>query len=685
MTFGLAALFGVDLFDSSAYHKFARRGQLHVPGRDGRDRGSARTDLPLCALCGDSAPRGRALAHGGARSSDGPAQPLRVDRGDRSRAAGDPRRHALGARGATGVGAPRPSGRGWTRRWPHPRSSGRASPRADVPSARSGTESVAAAGRSSDSNSAASFSAGRTPARPIARRRAPAGVPLASPRPRPVRSPDLLERPLPRSARCPSNSRTCTRSARTWDSPEFDRPSPPSTPDRDPRNSVVARIPDLDADLDHDWSEEWTDRQLRSHSSSGSTVGGGASSSPGGPLVGERSRRTGRSAKIVRGGPDVRRSAPDGLPHPTFRGGELVRERARSAGSAWWWKRTRCRSSGGSEPLLPLRRRTPTRRSSRARAPCWSTGTTPSSRSVACCSPPRDGPPPSRRGGRRGTTAHVRRPLPEVRGRGAPAVSHRHPTARSESDPVHHAPPQTLSADGLDDAVRGGWRRDTMTETFLLLQLDSEGSPSTRRSPRSSRTWASVRRPRDTTSSTSGGVPPAVRETLEFADRIQEALRGSRVSFPDRIDGGVKPAEPGGRERRAPREETARAFRYTGPRWWSSGSNRLRTRRRSGSWTTRPRSSASPPTCTGRRPAVSTPARRRTITWRSCPDLVRRRSRRPTWSLAELDAVAFAQGPGLGPCLRAGRRWRACSPSPGIKPSRPGEPLRRARRDRPSR
>ncbi len=52
MTFAFAALFGVDLFDSSAYHKFARRGKLLQP--DGTvDLASVREPTCRCELCAE--------------------------------------------------------------------------------------------------------------------------------------------------------------------------------------------------------------------------------------------------------------------------------------------------------------------------------------------------------------------------------------------------------------------------------------------------------------------------------------------------------------------------------------------------------------------------------------------------------------------------------------------------------
>jgi hypothetical protein len=69
-----------------------------------------------------------------------------------------------------------------------------------------------------------------------------------------------------------------------------------------------------------------------------------------------------------------------------------------------------------------------------------------------------------------------------------------------------------------------------MTETFLLLQLDSEGAPYSK--------VAEILENMGFRPETEGydfvydwGRTVGVRETLELADRIQEALRGSRVAF----------------------------------------------------------------------------------------------------------------------------------------------------------
>ena len=72
--------------------------------------------------------------------------------------------------------------------------------------------------------------------------------------------------------------------------------------------------------------------------------------------------------------------------------------------------------------------------------------------------------------------------------------------------------------------------RGTMTRTFLLLQLDSEGAPYSE--------IAEVLEDLGFRAETEGydfaydwGRPATISESLLFADRIQEALRGLRVRF----------------------------------------------------------------------------------------------------------------------------------------------------------
>jgi len=69
-----------------------------------------------------------------------------------------------------------------------------------------------------------------------------------------------------------------------------------------------------------------------------------------------------------------------------------------------------------------------------------------------------------------------------------------------------------------------------MTQTFLLLQLDSEGAPYSK--------VAEILESLGLRAETEGydfvydwGRAATIHETLELADRIQAALRGSQVSF----------------------------------------------------------------------------------------------------------------------------------------------------------
>jgi hypothetical protein len=79
-----------------------------------------------------------------------------------------------------------------------------------------------------------------------------------------------------------------------------------------------------------------------------------------------------------------------------------------------------------------------------------------------------------------------------------------------------------------------------MTRTFLLLQLDSEGAPYSK--------VAEVLESLGLRPETEGydfvydwGRAATIRETLELADRIQAALRGSKVLF--RVETSEEPAE----------------------------------------------------------------------------------------------------------------------------------------------
>lgn len=322
MTFGLAALFGVDLFDSSAYHKFARRGQLMFPEGTVAIE-DLREPICRCALCAETplpevarwpmAEREARMALHNLSESieeigrvrqairDGTLWEL-VER----RASAHP---ALRAGVDEAMAAPEVF-------WPCEPESRRAF-REIRP------ESVRRPVVVRFQHRLASFSAGRTPARPIAR--------LAL-------RPEFLSRvpALDRSGRpiwwyapsplgpVPLELTDLYPVGPYLGLAEFTDP-PRHRPPTEIR-AEVARIPDLDADTDHDWSGEWTDRQLRSLLEW--QYGSAVASSLRGPLVGERSRRTGRIRRILRAGDPMFVVGPDGLPHPTFRGGELVREAA---------------------------------------------------------------------------------------------------------------------------------------------------------------------------------------------------------------------------------------------------------------------------------------------------------------------------------------------------------------------
>ena len=68
------------------------------------------------------------------------------------------------------------------------------------------------------------------------------------------------------------------------------------------------------------------------------------------------------------------------------------------------------------------------------------------------------------------------------------------------------------------------------TKTYLLLQLDSEGAPYSKVAEiLESVGFQAEKEGYDFVYDWGRSAP--VRETLELADRIQEALRGARVSF----------------------------------------------------------------------------------------------------------------------------------------------------------
>ena len=319
MTFGLAALFGVDLFDSSAYHKFARRGQLMFPeGTVSVD--AIREPICRCALCAETPladvakwpPRERearlALHNlsvsfeeiGRVRQAirDGTLWEL-VER----RASGHPalRAGVDAAYAAPEVfwGAEPESRRAF--REVRPESTGR-------PAAVRFRARVDA------------FVASRTPSVSLAR--------LAL-------RPEFL-------ARVPTHDRSGR--AIEWVSPtplgpvpleltdlypvgpylgvgEFEAPPRHRSPTE--ISAEVARALTVEAERDRDWTDAWTVRQIASLLEWQYGAAVAAVLAPG--LVGERSRRTGRLRRLLRDGEPQFVIGPDGLPRPTFRGGERLR------------------------------------------------------------------------------------------------------------------------------------------------------------------------------------------------------------------------------------------------------------------------------------------------------------------------------------------------------------------------
>jgi len=318
MTFAFAALHGVDLFDSSAYHKFARRGKLLFPeGTVSID--TVREPICRCTLCAKTpldvlatlAPRERephlalhnllvsfeevAVVRQAIR--DGTLWEL-VER----RAAGHPALRA-GLRRATS----RPE-----TFWPA------------EPESRRAFREVSAESR--DRPSVVRF-VGRVHAfvadRPLAREMPPVAL-----------RPEYLSRIPARDLA----GRILAWNAITSLGPipleltelypvgpflglaEFESPRVHRSPSE--VASDLADRTDLDADLEHDWTEEWTDRQI--FALLDWQYGRDAAARIRPELRGERSRRTGRLRKLLSADAPFFVIGDDGLPRPTFRGAALL-------------------------------------------------------------------------------------------------------------------------------------------------------------------------------------------------------------------------------------------------------------------------------------------------------------------------------------------------------------------------
>ncbi len=318
MTFALAALFGVDLFDSSAYHKFARRGALmFADGTYALDE--LRERVCQCALCATTplsdvrgwpaAERERHLARhnlvlsleevGRVRQAirDGTLWEL-AER----RAAGHP---ALRA----GLVAARQHAEIFL---------------ATEPDARRAFREVTAESR--DRPSAVRFRR-RVDAYRAGRAVGPR-IPRVALRPeylRGIPTEDRTGAPIAWESETPFGPVPLELTERYPVGPylgpeEFLAPPRHRSP-ADVGRALRARA-DLEADLDRDWTEAWTRRQVEAllRFEYGPEVGPALAA----PCVGERSRKTGRLRGLR--GPDGPRFVvgPDGTPRPTFRGGGAV-------------------------------------------------------------------------------------------------------------------------------------------------------------------------------------------------------------------------------------------------------------------------------------------------------------------------------------------------------------------------
>ncbi|HYB78967.1 MAG TPA: tRNA guanosine(15) transglycosylase TgtA [Thermoplasmata archaeon] len=317
MTFALAALFGVDLFDSSAYHKFARRGSLMTP--DGTVAlEEIRENLCHCFLCSETPLTELSALPAEERERRVAYHNLWVSVEEVARVRQAIREGTLWEL-AERRSAAHPSLRAGLRE---------AMARSEVflptePDSRRAFREVI--GESRDRPVAVRFRravqvyrVGRTQARTIVR------FPLR---------PEYLER-LP----------TLDRSGRPleWESPTPFGPVPVELTDIYPVGPYLGideyldrprhRSPsafadavreaagsDPEWDRDRDWTPSWNDRQVERLLEW--RYGRMASSAVAQGLRAERSRRTGRLRAMLRDGQPEFVVGTDGLPRPTFRGG----------------------------------------------------------------------------------------------------------------------------------------------------------------------------------------------------------------------------------------------------------------------------------------------------------------------------------------------------------------------------
>lgn len=320
MTFALAALYGVDLFDSSAYHKFARRGQLMFPeGTIPVD--GVREAICRCALCAETPlsivaqwpPKEREARLALHNLSESFAEIGRIRQAIR-----DGTLWELVERRASGHPALRAGVEETYERpevfWPTEPESRRAFREI-------GAASVRRPAVRRFQRRVAAFAAGRSPTRPIARLALRpeflARIPVHDRSGRPLWwTCDTPIGPVPLELTDLYPVGPYLGSSEFTDPPRHRAPSEIS--------AEIGVLPQLDADLESDWTDAWTERQIRAllEWQFGPEV---VDRFPG-PLRGERSRRTGRLRRILRNGEPMFVLGTDGVPRPTFRGGGSLRE-----------------------------------------------------------------------------------------------------------------------------------------------------------------------------------------------------------------------------------------------------------------------------------------------------------------------------------------------------------------------
>lgn len=318
MTFAFAALFGVDLFDSSAYHKFARRGRLLFPeGSIAIDELRERTCR--CALCEriplpevarlEPAERERRIAEHNLLTS---AEEMgRVRQAIRDGTLWELVERRSTAHPALRAGLSVALGR----------------PEVFLPTEPASRRAFRETGPWSYERPAVRAFRDRL-------ERYAQGLPAARTLPRIALSPEYLSR-IPLSTRSGEPIR--------WESDTPFGPVPVellelypvgpclsvaefgSTGRRTPRDLTgELRVQDPEElDLDRDWTEEWTELEVRARLAwqYGRPSAGRLHEHP---LRGERSRRTGRLRGISAEGSPLFQIGNDGLPRPSFRGAAML-------------------------------------------------------------------------------------------------------------------------------------------------------------------------------------------------------------------------------------------------------------------------------------------------------------------------------------------------------------------------